>query len=417
MDKDIGNLIKIDPRTGAKSSSAPLLNNRPPRMRSSASRSDVGDDLMEIDYNKSKYSSVGIDLCDSFTIEPVGRSRSGSYSSSSHNALKMLHERDKIKLQPAGHSSSSVNDSDSVTDYLTMSPLNEQGKANSKASVSNSTPVNDQSTKKTDTMHPPGDYVSLDPTCTYNIGDKFITVAANSSIERTNIYPKSHSSLASMLPKVNNCDNAAKSFKTDKETSVNGGVISNSKDLQKQSSSDYMCMNYEQNLKNKEIKISPNIHSLSSSDDKEYEHSVNNKKTSSFIQQDKELKPISPSFTSVTNFVPKTPPPSPSYGPVSTISGLPFVDNVVRRLSQPGNTTVVQHTPGSRPNSVCGELRLNYASLDLPPASEDDAKGTAVKLKKSTEDEVKEISLTYAQIDFSPVRQKAFQESETLSHL
>lgn len=418
IDKEMGNLMKIDPRTGAKSSSAPLLNNRPPRIRSSTSRSEVGEDLMEIDYNKTKYSS-SIDS-DSYTIEPVGRARSGSYSSSSNNALKLLHNRDKIKSQSAGHSSNSVNeDADCVTDYLTMSPLSEQGKSRNFGSTSKS----DSISKRMETLHPPGDYVSLDPSCTYTSGDRYF-VGSNNSTDRANIFSvghdsRNHSLSMSMLSKINDCDSAAKFLISNKDSIIGGHETTNPQKLEKQSSSDYMCMNYEQKSENKnpglKVLTSPNGHSLHSVSSLEKEGDLSSMKAST--QQGKDSKPVSPvtktaPFTPAANFVPKTPPPSPSYGPLTTtFSGLPFVDNVVRRLSQPNNTAAVQPAPN------CGEIRLNYASLDLPPASDDDGKGTSAKLRKTVEDEVQDSALTYAQIDFSPVRQKAFQESESLSHL
>lgn len=418
VDKEIGSLMKIDPRTGAKSSSAPLLNNRPPRIRSSTSRGEVGEDLMEIDYNKTKYSSTGIDLSDSYTLEPVGRARSGSYSSSSNSALRLLHNRDKIKSQSTGHSSSSVKDDvDSTTDYLTMSPLTDQGKS---TKVSSSTSKNEPVSKKIEALHPPGDYVSLDPSCTYTPGDKYLA-GANSSTERTNVYSgnqdsKNHSLSTSILSKANDCDNAAKS--SNKE-SVNGGLANTSPNKLEKQTSDYMCMNYKQNSENKDslskIQSTPNSHSSHSISNLEKEECEYSPVKNSLAQQSNEPNsPVSKTapFTSTANFVPKTPPPSPSYGPLSApLSGLPLVDNVVRRLSQPLGSIAVQSAPN------CGEIRLNYASLDLPPASEEDGKGTTSKLKKPTEEEVQEVSLMYAQIDFSPVRQKTFQETESLSHL
>ena len=372
---------------------------------------------MEIDYNKTKY-STGIDLSDSFTIEPVGRARSGSYSSSTNNALKLLHNRDKIKSQSTGHSSSSVkDDADNTTDYLTMSPLNDQGKSRKNSS---STSKSDIISKKLEILHPPGDYVSLDPSCTYISGDKFLAGANNNSNERTKISPINQDfkkyPVTSVLSKASASDNESKSLAPSKE-SINGAVVSNSPQKVENQSSDYMCMNYKQNLENKESNIeilsSSNSHSLHSPSSLETEECESS--TVKHALQDKQLHPVSPlskTASSVTNFVPKTPPPSPSYGPSSnSFSTLPLVDNVVRRLSQPTNASTVQSTPN------CGEIRLNYASLDLPPASEEDSRGnTTTKLKKSSEEEAQD-GLTYAQIDFSLVRQKAFQESESLSHL
>lgn len=413
----MGNLVKIDPRTGAKSSSAPLLNNRPPRIRSSASRGDVGEDLMEIDYNKNKY-STGIDLSDSFTIEPVGRARSGSYSSSSNNALKLLHNRDKLKSQSTGHSSNSIkDDADNTTDYLTMSPLNDQNKSRKNSS---STSKNDSIPKKVEILHPPGDYVSLDPSCTYTSGDRYFSGANNNSSERTSVSPINLDSkiypVTSTLSKTNAIGNEEKSLVSNKE-SVNGEITNNSpQKVEQQLSSDYMCMNYTQNLEYKEssskLLSSPNSHSLHSPSNLEKEECESSNMKNAL--QDKQLNPVSPlskTVSSVANFVPKTPPPSPSYGPSSnSFSTLPLVDSVVRRLSQPSNASAVQ------PALDCGEIRLNYASLDLPPASEEDGRVNTTKLKKSSEEEAQD-GLTYAQIDFSLVQQKAFQESESLSHL
>lgn len=357
-------LVDKDPRTGAKSSSAPLLNNRPPRVRSSVSRGEVGEDLMEIDYNKTKYSAAGIDLLDSFTIEPVGRARSGSYSSSSNStALKVLHNRDKIKSQSTGHSSSSIKDDS--TDYLTMSPLTDNSRS---VKMSKSEEIS----KKSEMLHPPGDYVSLDPSCTYKSGEKVSSEKINYHFENQ--------------PKGSDCDSAARSKESFKRGDGDG-------------QSDYLCMNYEQNSV---LRVLPSANSHSpQSDEKELEQSALTGKSTSPLPK------------SASNFVPKTPPPSPSCGPslMTPVSGL--VDNVMRRLSltQSSNAATTQSVP---PGS--GEIRLNYASLDLPPVTEDESKST--KLKKLADDEPKEVGLTYAQIDFSPVRQKPFQEPESsLSHL
>lgn len=402
-------LLKKDPRTGAKSSSAPLLNNRPPRMRASTSRGDVGEDLMEIDYNKTKYSVPEIDFSESFTIEPVGRARSGSYSSSSNSALKLFYNN-KIKSQSTGHSSNSVKDEvDAVSsDYLAMSPINDQGKS---TKISN-TSKNDQISKKLEALHPPGDYVSLDPSCT--VREKYHTGNVNTS-ERTNTYSMSQNSMnhpfsTSPLSRINDCESSANTPAFNKEA-LNGGVSNTSlRESERQSSSDYMCMNYSQDLA-ASVPSPPNSHSFNSVSISEKKELTKNSTT----QQGKELKPTSPisktaPHTSAANYVPQTPPPSPSYGPYSSpLSSFPLVDNVMRRLSQPIGPAIATLNSG--------EIRLNYASLDLPPASEEDPKGNTGKLKKSGEDEAKESALTYAQIDFSPVRQKAFQESESLSHL
>ncbi|XP_055941228.1 insulin receptor substrate 1-like isoform X2 [Argiope bruennichi] len=446
LERELGNLMRIDPRTGTKSSSAPLLNNRPPRIRSSTSRGDVGEDLMEIDYNRIKYTTGGIDLLDSnFTIEPVGRSRSGSYSSSPNNAMKLLHDRDKAKSHSTGHSCNpNSNDSETPSDYLSMSPISDNSKCLSRSSASVSSPItvlNHNATKMCEPLHPPGDYVSLDPTCTYqtisnNKSSGMLKPASGSVLRHQR--SRSPSSLASTPPTVI----SHIEVKNIKSLDQNKGVVDSNSLTTKQSnseqnaSSDYMCMNYNQKSTNSQMSPEGGILDNSCTDPETKDSAEllqnlsNNKKSHSLppLQQVKESSlpssptskspPIQSQNTSSDSVVPKTPPPSPYYGAMpNDLSGAPLVENVVRRLSQPSNKGSTLSDPNSRPNSVCGEIRLNYASLELPPASEEDIKGTGTKLRKSVDGETKEAPLTYAQIDFSPVKQKSFQDSENLSHL
>ncbi|XP_054719451.1 insulin receptor substrate 2-B-like [Uloborus diversus] len=448
LDRELGNLMRIDPRTGAKSSSAPLLNNRPPRVRSSTSRGEVGEDLMEIDYNKVKYPSTGIDFCDSnFTIEPVGRSRSGSYSSSTNSAIKMLHDRDKAKSHSTGHSCSK-DSSEYTSDYLSMSPLSDSGKTSKPiASVNSLKKEQPTNSKKVEHLHPPGDYVSLDPSRTYETmasvqactllrpGPAVSGIDCNTSPSNQGRQSPNTSSPATTSPVKQMEYNSQNHTTTEiKETLVNKSADDQLR-FDKQINSDYMCMDYQKNVRNSNLissdKIPANEHSYSSlNTDKAKkvepiqlsEKSSNVPSASPF--KDSTSSPISKSPSPRTsgnvalNYVPKTPPPSPSFGAISTpISGAPFMENLVRRLSQPSGTNITQPTNCSRPNSTCGEIRLNYASLDLPPASEEDNKCMPGRLRKSLEGETKEAPLTYAQIDFSPIKQKAFQESESLSHL
>lgn len=447
LERELSNLMRIDPRTGSKSSSAPLLNNRPPRIRSSTSRGEVGEDLMEIDYNRAKYTSGGIDLLDSnFTIEPVGRSRSGSYSSSPNNALKLLHDRDKAKSHSTGHSCNSSRDDSQVTsDYLSMSPVSDNTKGFSRSSASFtsqsmfSNNIQASTSKITEPLHPPGDYVSLDPSCTYqkmnnNNKSNSLLKPSSASVLRHQ-RSRSPSSLASTSPStllhidIKN----TKSLDQTKEI-VEDNCQLNNQSKPESNSSDYMCMNYNQNSISSQMPSKSGINNSQDIKDKDNEELLQNqsvnKKGHSLppLQQVKESslpssptsKSPSPQSQSISSagVLPKTPPPSPYYGAMpNALSGAPLMENVVRRLSQPSNKGVVLSAPNSRPNSVCGEIRLNYASLELPPASEEDIKGTGTKLRKSVEGETKEAPLTYAQIDFSPVKQKSFQDSDSLSHL
>lgn len=440
LERELGNLMRIDPRTGTKSSSAPLLNNRPPRIRSSTSRGDVGEDLMEIDYNRIKYTTGGIDLLDSnFTIEPVGRSRSGSYSSSPNNAMKLLHDRDKAKSHSTGHS---CNDSEAPSDYLSMSPISDSSKSLSRSPASVSSPIallNHIASKMPEPLHPPGDYVSLDPTCTYqtignNKSGSLLKPASGSVLRHQR--SRSPSSLANTPPSVI----SYMEVKNTKSLDQNKGVVDSNSHATSQSnpeqnaSSDYMCMNYNQNSTNSQMSSESGIIADAAPETKDIAELLqnlgSNKKSHSLppLQQVKESSlpssptskspPVQSQNASSASAVPKTPPPSPYYGAMpSDLSGAPLVENVVRRLSQPSYKGGVLSAPNSRPNSVCGEIRLNYASLELPPASEEDVKGTGTKLRKSVDGETKEAPLTYAQIDFSPVKQKSFQDSENLSHL
>ncbi|XP_035232026.1 uncharacterized protein LOC118203844 [Stegodyphus dumicola] len=450
LERELGNLMRIDPRTGAKSSSAPLLNNRPPRIRSSTSRGDVGEDLMEIDYNNAKYSSKGFDLCDSnFTIEPVGRSRSGSYSSSSNSAMKLLHDRDKAKSHSTGHSCNPIKDDLETSDYLRMSPLSDSTKSTTSNNTSLTASKSDTPTiKKAEHLHPPGDYVSLDPTCTYqtmantSLPYTFVKTSSGISVESASYNKKNSAPVVS-----NTSVSEEKSKDLNDSTSLTSTAVTNNNvpvnfhsSLAKETPSDYMCMDYRKNSEKKATvcdgRVITNDHSsidVSNTEskcaekiDSSQHYDRCRKNQSSSLQQVKgSSKPTSPASKSppyqaagTVNFLPKTPPPSPSYGAMSfSVSGVPLMENVVRRLSQPTNAAATQSAPNSRPNSVCGEIRLNYASLDLPPASEEENKNTAGRLKSSLEAEAKETPLTYAQIDFSPVRQKAFQEAESLSHL
>ncbi|CAL1297195.1 unnamed protein product [Larinioides sclopetarius] len=439
LERELGNLMRIDPRTGTKSSSAPLLNNRPPRIRSSTSRGDVGEDLMEIDYNRIKYTTGGIDLLDSnFTIEPVGRSRSGSYSSSPNNAMKLLHDRDKVKSHSTGHS---YNDSEAPSDYLSMSPISDSSKGLSRSPASVSSPIafsNHIASKMPEPLHPPGDYVSLDPTCTYqtisnNKSGSLLKPASGSVLRHQR--SRSPSSLASTPPpaishmEVQN----TKNLDQNKGVADSNSPTTSQSNKEQNASSDYMCMNYNRNSTNSQTSSESRIaYAVPETKDgaEMLQNLGNNKKSHSLppLQQVNESSlPSSPTLKSPPvqsqnassgNAVPKTPPPSPYYGAMpSDLSGAPLVETIVRRLSQPSNKGGVLSAPNSRPNSVCGEIRLNYASLELPPASEEDVKGTATKLRKSVDGETKEAPLTYAQIDFSPVKQKSFQDSENLSHL
>ncbi|GIZ02525.1 insulin receptor substrate 1 [Caerostris extrusa] len=432
LERELGNLLRIDPRTGSKSSSAPLLNNRPPRIRSSTSRGDVGEDLMEIDYNRAKYTAGGIDLLDSnsFTIEPVGRSRSGSYSSSPNNVMKLLQDRDKAKSLSTGHSCN--NDSPTTSDYLSMSPVSDSTKGLSRSSVSVGSPTiisnNQPPISKVESLHPSGDYVSLDPSCTYQNTDSNISGSLLKSMCGLVLPQRSRS--PTTLPSTMSHSNLKKTIKYPEETKEidDGNTQEKSQSKSEQTVSDYMCMNYNQNSTSNQISSDNGIASPEMKDNVEFLQNQN-KKSHSLppLQQVRESSlPSSPTSKSPSpqpqgvsaskQVVPKTPPPSPFYGAMpNTLSGAPLVENIVRRLSQPDNKENVLSTANSRPNSVCGEIRLNYASLELPPASEDDIKGT--KLRKSVEGENKEPPLTYAQIDFSPIKQKSFQDSESLSHL
>ncbi|KAG8197682.1 hypothetical protein JTE90_001606 [Oedothorax gibbosus] len=378
LDRELGSLMDMDPRTGTKSSSAPLLlSTRPPRVRSSTSRSEVKEDLMEIDYNRAKYTSGGIDLLDSnFTIEPVGRSRSGSYSTSPSNALKFLHDRDKAKSHSTGHSChSSRDDSQATSDYLSMSPVSDHGKSLSRSSISvspSASPSNSMQ-RRSEPLHPPGDYVSLDPS---SVGQTY-----SSGLLRTSSTGGSFRSQRSKSPSSLSSPDA----KT---------ALSQISSL-KPAVSDYMCMDYNT--------ISSQPAAPANSNASDYFFCG----PSTTTKQDRESSPSS------TAALPRTPPPSPSYGAIcGALAGAPFMDNLVRRLSQPIGP-LAETQPGNSPPHP-GEVRLNYASLDLPPSSEDDVP----KLRKSLEGDAKEASPTYAQIDFSsPAKQKSFQDSENLSHL
>ncbi|XP_071037518.1 insulin receptor substrate 1 isoform X1 [Parasteatoda tepidariorum] len=442
-ERELNNFITIDPRTGAKSSSAPLLNNRPPRVRSSASRGDVGEDLMEIDYNRLKYSSCGIDFCDSnFTIEPVGRSRSGSYSSSTNAAIKILHDRDKSKSHSIGQSCS--DDTQLSSDYLQMSPVGDSLKSLSRSPASSicspSTLLSNTSTaaRQNEPMHPSGDYVSLDPTSTYqkleNSPMSSLSKGFAPAILRNSRSRSPHSSLSSTLSHLEEKSQNNSNKDIYEHNAYNNQQLSTTKDA----ASDYMCMNFSQN--GAETNSSLQAKKLTT------DHSSPKISRANFEKQLVEPKPVkkcplpplpqvnessklpspdskspSPQLSgSVSSkFEPKTPPPSPCYGAISPqLSGAPLVENLVRRLSQPSYPGGTPSDTNSCSNSVCGEVRLNYASLDLPPASDDDAKLVCNRLKKSLEGETKEAPLTYAQIDFSPVKkQKAFQDTESLSHL
>lgn len=424
IDRELGNLVHIDPRTGTKSFSAPLLNNRPPRIRSSTSRGEVKEDLMEIDYNRAKYTSGGMDILDSnFTIEPVGRSRSGSYSSSPSNALKLLLDRDKTKSHSTGHSChSSRDDSQSTSDYLSMSPVSDHGKSLSRSSVSGSPSASPSmnvqvpTPKRTEPLHPPGDYVSLDPSSMYQAfggqlkaspGPTFRSQRSRSPSSLSTTPPPSVTSTDAKVP-----------------LSQVSGIASQSKCASSQpNASDYMCMNYNtpQSSSSQPVAESSDTSDYflcgPSSSSEQEPGSRGDPLKCHPLPQVKEssptLKSPSPSGASAS-FLPRTPPPSPSYGAMSSdLSGGPFLDNLVRRLSQPSSKGG-NRLPDSPPYSS-GEVRLNYASLDLPPPSEEDGKGP--KLRKSLEGETKEASPTYAQIDFSPMKQKPFQDSENLSHL
>lgn len=415
LDRELGNLVHIDPRTGTKSFSAPLLNNRPPRIRSSTSRGEVKEDLMEIDYNRAKYTSGGIDILDSnFTIEPVGRSRSGSYSSSPNNAMKLLHDRDKTKSHSTGHSChSSRDDSQSTSDYLSMSPVSDHGKSLSRSSASvspSASPLsNAQLTKRTEALHPPGDYVSLDPSSMYQAFSANSLLKATPGATFRSQRSRSPSSLSTTPP-------PEAKVPLSQVSSITSQIKCGSSQPEKSNVSDYMCMNYS-------AQSSSSSQPVENSETSDYflcgpsssEQETGRPKCHP-LPQVKESSPTlkSPSAASAMSFVPRTPPPSPSYGAMScALAGAPFLDNLVRRLSQPSSKGGADKLPDSPPYS--GEVPLNYASLDLPPSSEEDGKGP--KLRKSLEGETKEASPTYAQIDFSPSKQKPFQDSENLSHL
>lgn len=338
---------------------------------------------MEIDYNRAKYTSGGIDLLDSnFTIEPVGRSRSGSYSTSPSNALKFLHDRDKTKSHSTGHSChSSRDDSQATSDYLSMSPVSDHGKSLSRSSISVSPSASPLSSlkRKNEPLHPPGDYVSLDPS---SVGQTF-----SSGLLRTSSTGGSFRSQRSKSPSSLSPSEAKAPISQIYRVSS-----------QPSAASDYMCMDYNTSSSQ------PIAPANSNASDYFFCGAVATK-------QDKESSP-SPTVAAMSA-LPRTPPPSPSYGAIfNALSGAPLMDNLARRLSQPIGP-VAETQPGNSPPHS-GEVRLNYASLDLPPSSEDDVP----KLRKSLDCDTKEASPTYAQIDFSsPAKQKSFQDSENLSHL
>lgn len=339
---------------------------------------------MEIDYNRVKYTSGGLDLLDSnFTIEPVGRSRSGSYSTSPSNALKFLHDRDKT--HSTGHSChSSRDDSQATSDYLSMSPVSDHGKSLSRSSISVSPSASPSSSlkRKNEPLHPPGDYVSLDPS---SVAHAF---SSSSSLLRTSSTGGSFRSQRSKSPSsLSPSDAMAPPLSQISRVSSQPSAVS-----------DYMCMDY-----NSQPAVAP-----ANSNASDYFFCG----PSAATKQDKESSP-SPTFAASSSGLPRTPPPSPSYGAIcGALSGAPFMDNLARRLSQPIGPVAETRPENSPPYS--GEVRLNYASLDLPPSSEDDVP----KLRKSLDGDAKEASPTYAQIDFSsPAKQKSFQDSENLSHL
>lgn len=519
IDQDLGSLKKIDVKAGIKSSSAPLLNNRPPRIRSSVSRGEVEDDLMEIDYDKPRSFSSGTDFSDqNFTIEPVGRSRSGSCSSSStlsdvEKKAKVPQEKERFIFPCAGVTNFTHN-SEVINDYMPMLSSGGSPKPTSKISDDDvaMAPETMSDTLQTNAFSPPissecmipsGDYVSLDPGVKYSFlgGDSqsnpikslvksndlsyaakaVKTVSLDSSLCELTNSPKCASEsfekcVDDILPsprfvelpmkgqcfqqekKPNHDETDVQCLLCDQQKPKSGAMkafISNdsTSNVTKKNHCAHTAQSFtlEQTLTEcKDVDASNDcslvhlsIQNQFGASSAKMQHCVPVKLPLKLrsdlinsVQSAPQAKgmsvPTSPTARSLVfphvlpsyaaNGVPKTPPPSPQSGSVTNlhvVSGPPLIASLAKQLTKPVSASVSQSAPNSRPQSVCGDMQLNYAALDLPPSAEDEsATGSSLRTCQSLIVETKETPLSYAQIDFSSCRQASKDvDKENTSHL